>query len=482
MKNNRTETPPAAVETECTEQALLFQDLGSRKVLADFSGGFLSSDGGALLLRQVDLSLQLSNRVAACFSDFRSQRFVEHTVPELVAQRIFALAMGYEDLNDHNQLRLDPVIAAAVGKTDPLGLERVHFQDRGKALAGASTLNRMELSAQKSEGYHKLPCDPERMEDLVLQLGTETLERDTKQIILDIDATDDPLHGSQEGAFYHGYYHNYCYLPLYICVGDVPLWAQLRTSDHDACEGTNQALEKIVPALRKRCPQAEIILRGDSGFCRESILQWCEANGLQYVIGLARNARLEKEIEETMIRIKERQCLCGTAVRDYKSFVYQTRDSWSRSRRVIGKAEITLQGTNPRFVVTNLGDEIQADTVYEEHYCPRGQMENIIKQQQLDLAADRTSTAHMASNQLRLWFSTLAYMMLERLRRWGLYDTLLSRATAGTVRLKLLKMAAKITVSTRRIYIQFNSSFPLKELWQKCLNRLSQVPIHNSSG
>ena len=338
MKNNRTETPPAAVETECTEQALLFQDLGSRKVLADFSGGFLSSDGGALLLRQVDLSLQLSNRVAACFSDFRSQRFVEHTVPELVAQRIFALAMGYEDLNDHNQLRLDPVIAAAVGKTDPLGLERVHFQDRGKALAGASTLNRMELSAQKSEGYHKLPCDPEMMEDLVFQLGTETLGRDAKQIILDIDATDDPLHGSQEGAFYHGYYHNYCYLPLYICVGDVPLWAQLRTSDHDACEGTNQALEKIVPALRKRCPQAEIILRGDSGFCRESILQWCEANGLQYVIGLARNARLEKEIEETMIRIKERQCLCGTAVRDYKSFVYQTRDSWSRSRRVIGKA------------------------------------------------------------------------------------------------------------------------------------------------
>ena len=474
--------PPAVDKTECKDQPLLFQDLGSRKVVADFSGGFLSCDGGALLLRQVDLSLQMSSRVAACFSDFRNQRFVEHSIHELVAQRLSGLALGYEDLNDHNHLRLDPVIATAVGKNDPLGLDRVRSQDRGKALAGASTLNRMELSAQKSDGYHKLPCDPEMMEDLVLQLGVEALPRDSKQIILDIDATDDPVHGGQEGGFYHGYYRNYCYLPLYICVGDVPLWAQLRTSDHDACEGTNQALEKIVPALRKRCPQATIILRGDSGFCRESILLWCEANGLEYVIGLARNARLEKEIAETMIRIKERQCLCGSSVRGYKSFTYQTRDSWSRSRRVIGKAEVTQQGTNPRFVVTNLGDEILADTVYEEYYCPRGQMENIIKQQQLDLAADRTSTAHMASNQLRLWFSTLAYMMLERLRSWGLYDTLLSRATVGTVRLKLLKIAAKITVSTRRVYIQFNSSFPLKDLWQECLSRLTQVPIPHSSG
>ncbi len=460
---------------------MLFQDLGKRKVIADFSGGRLSCDGGVMLLRQIDLSMRLSDRVAKCFNDYRNPIFVEHSVSELVAQRIQALALGYEDLNDHNQLRLDPLLAAAVGKEDPLGLNRRHEEDRGKPLAGASTLNRMELSTQKQGPQHKLPCNLGKLEDLILQLGVECLDRHVREIIVDFDATDDPLHGRQEGRFYHGYYQNYCYLPLYAFVGDVPLWAKLRTSDRDGCDGTVEALKKIIPAIRKRCPKALIILRGDSGFCREEIMAYCEENGVGYVLGLARNARLEKEIQEPIWQAKEKQCLCGSSVRIFKAFEYQTKKSWSRSRRVIGKAEVTLRGTNPRFVVTSIQDEDPA-YVYEKRYCARGQMENVIKQQQLDLAADRTSTAYIASNQLRLWFSTLAYMMLERLRLWGVTGTHLSNATVGTIRLRLLKIAAQVTVSVRRVRIQFNSSFPLKELWRHCQRRIMEVPPWAPSG
>ena len=275
MEQNRKERFPAVVKTECNQLALEFQDLGSRKVVADFSGGYLSSDGGSLLLRQVDLSMGMSRRTAECFDDSRDPRYVEHTVQQLIGQRIQAVALGYEDLNDHNQLRLDPVIATGVGKEDPLGAERVHEKDRGKALAAPCTLNRMELSADRVDSQHKLPCNAQKLEALILQFGVETLDRNSKEIVLDFDATDDLLHGHQEGAFFNRYYKGYCYLPLYACVGDVPLWAQLRTSDRDASEGTVEALEKIIPALRKRCRQAKIIVRADSGFSREEILGWC---------------------------------------------------------------------------------------------------------------------------------------------------------------------------------------------------------------
>lgn len=481
MQENKAKTNPTVAKTHCNDQPLLFQDLGARKVVADFSGGQLSCDGGALLLRQVDLSLQLSTRVAQCFTDNRDARFVEHSVRELVAQRIQALALGYEDLNDHNHLRLDPVLAAAVGKVDPLGLNRRHEQDRGKALAGAATLNRMELSSQVQSAKHKLPCQADRLEDLILKMGVESLDRHASELVLDMDATDDPLHGRQEGRFFHGYYHNYCYLPLYGFVGNVPLWAQLRSSDRDGSEGTVAAMEKIIPALRKRCPKARIILRGDSGFCREEIMAWCEANGVKYVLGLARNARLVKELQHPLQLAKERQCLCGGSVRVYKDFEYQTHKTWSCSRRVIGKAEVTPQGSNPRFIVTNIKDQTATD-LYEKGYCRRGQMENVIKQQQLDLAADRTSTAYLASNQLRLWFSTLAYMMLERLRAWGLSGSDLAQATVGTVRLKLLKIAAQVRVSVRRVYIQLNSSFPLQQLWRRCHRNIMRAAPTAQSG
>lgn len=481
MQLDKTEVIPIVEKTACNDQPLLFHDLGSRKVVADFTGGLLSADGGAMILRQIDLSMQLSRRVAKCFTDHRNPVFVEHSVSELMAQRIQALALGYEDLNDHNLLRLDPVLAAAAGKEDPLGLSRRHPRDRGKALAGASTLNRMELSSQKLSSKHKLPCDADKLENLILKMGVEWLDRQSQEIIVDFDATDDPLHGSQEGAFYHGYYHNYCYLPLYAFVGSVPLWAQLRTSDRDGCDGTIEALEKIIPALRKRFPKAVIIIRGDSGFCREKIMAWCESNEVEYVLGLSRNSRLEMEIQECMWKAKERQCLCGSAVRVYKAFEYQTKTSWSRSRRVIGKAEMTLKGSNPRFVVTSFKN-VKSAEVYEKIYCPRGQMENVIKQQQLDLAADRTSTAYLTSNQLRLWFSTLAYMMLERLRQWGLTGTQLANATVGTVRLKLLKIATQVTVSVRRVYMQFNSSFPLKDLWRKCHRQIMEITPRAQTG
>jgi hypothetical protein len=277
---NRTQTTPAIAKAKCDRQPLLFHDLGSRKVVADFSDGLLSVDGGALLLRQVDLNLKLSHRVAACFSDYRVQRCAEHSLPELIAQRLNALCLGYEDLNDHNSLRLDPLFAAAAGKIDPLGLDRRLPEDRGKALASPSTLNRMEISSQKISGDHKLPCNSEKMEALVLGIGLEALDRHAKKIILDFDATDDLLHGNQEGAFYNGYFRNYCYLPSYACVGDIPLWAQLQTSDCDGSDGSVEALKKIIPVLRQRCPKAKIILRADSGFSREKILIWCETNGL----------------------------------------------------------------------------------------------------------------------------------------------------------------------------------------------------------
>ena len=479
-------TPPTSpAPTVCPDQPLLFQDLGTRQVVADFSGGTLSTDGGVLLLRQADQRLGLSRAVAACFHDHRDARFVDHGLVELLAQRILAQALGYEDLNDHAQLRRDPLLAVACNKPDPLGQTRRCAEDRGVALAAPCTLNRLELSNNKNTRGHKLPHDPQQLQTCLLTLGVRCLPKHAREIVVDLDAMGHRLHGLQEGRHFNAYYDDYCYLPLYAFVGDVPLWAQLRTAERDAAHGVVPALEQIIATIRKRCQRARIILRGDSGFGREEIMAWCERQPrvVYYCLGLAQNRRLVAALQPALADARARRCLTGAAsARAFTEFEYETRTSWSRARRVIGKAEVMAAGDNPRFVVTNLpacGFRGETDRtrftparLYEEFYCGRGEMENVLKQQTLDLAADRLSTHYLASNPLRLWLATFAYLLLERVRTWGLAGTELARATAGSVRLKLLKVAAQVTVSVRRVYVRLSSAYPWPALFRLCQHRL----------
>jgi hypothetical protein len=472
--------------TDCSQQPLLFQDLGPRRVVADFAGGTLSVDGGALLLREVNRRLGLARALAACFHDQRDQRFVEHHLEPLLLQRLEGLALGYEDLNDHAQLRRDPLLAVACDNPDPLGQERVGADQRGAALAAPATLNRLELSNNKSSRGHKLPHDPRKVAACLLTLGVRCLPKYTREIVVDLDAMGHLVHGTQEGRHFHAYYGDYCYLPLYAFVGDVPLWAQLRTSDRDAADGVVAALAQIISALRQRCRRARIIVRGDSGFCREDILAWCEAHGVSYCLGLAKNSVLIGKLQPALADARGRRCLSGAAsARAFTEFEYRTRRSWSRARRVIGKAEVMAAGDNPRFLVTNLpahGFPSDADRarftparLYEELYCARGEMENVLKQQTLDLQADRLSSHHLASNQLRLWLATLAYLLVERLRAWCLGGTELAAATVGTVRLRLLKVAAQVTVSVRRVHVRLSSAYPWAGLFRLCHRRLTAL-------
>jgi hypothetical protein len=475
--------------TECKQQAFEFQAHTTRKVTADFSGGYLSSDGGALFLRGIDLKLGLVERLVGCFQDLRDPIFVEHTLAELLRQRIGALALGYEDLNDHDRLRLDPLHALMAGKKDIEGYDRLCEQDKGKALAGHSTLNRMELGALGGDGrYKKIIPRPEEIEGLLIQEGVKAIPRRSREIVLDFDATDDPLHGAQEGAFFHGYYRHYCYLPLYGFCGNVPLLARLRDCKRDASEGTVDALEKIVRTIRRRFgKKVRIIVRGDSAFAREEIMTWCEGHKVFYCFGLARNERLcvhlEKSFKELHRQIKagEKAAPC----RRFADFEYQTLKSWSRARRVVGKAEVLDKGDNPRLVVTNIPMEgfasdrsgrFEAAALYEKFYCARGDMENRIKEQQQDLFADRTSTHWMASNQLRLWFSAFAHLMLSVLRAEVLRGTELAEATLGTIRLKLFKIAARIKVSCRRIHFELASAYPYQELFERAHRQLGLLP------
>ena len=465
-------------------QALFFNDLGPRRVQADFSGGTLSSDAGALLLRQVDINLGLTQSLALCFGDTRNQVLAEHSLLQLLRQRLYGTALGYEDLNDHQRLRLDPLLAAACEKADPLGQDRLLLQHRGIALASPSTLNRLELSNNKNSRCHKLPHDPAQIEACLLRMGVRCLPKHVQEVVVDLDAMGHRLHGFQEGRHFNAYYDDYCYLPLYAFVGDFPLWAQLRTAEHEAAHGVVPALEKIVAAIRKRCPKARILFRADSGFGREEIMVWCEEQWeVYYCLGLAKNSVLIEKLGPTMAVARARQCLTGSAnVREFAQFMYQTQKTWSRPRRVIGKAEVMVQGENPRFIVTNLpagGFKAEEDQtrfmparLYEELYCARGDMENLLKQQVLDLKAGRMSTHHLESNQFRLWEAMFAYLLLERLRTQGLAGTELERATAGTLRWKLLKVAAQVRVSVRRVYVQMSSAYPLQALFGLCQRRL----------
>jgi len=481
----------ASSGTDCRNQPLLFQDLGSRKVVADFSGGTLSSDGGVLLLRQVDQGLGLSGALAACFEDGRDLRYVDHTMQQLVTQRLYAMALGYEDLNDHDRLRLDPLLAVSCDKRDPQGLDRLH--QKGIALAAPSTLNRLELSNNKATRYHKFNHNPQKVQACLLRIGVRALPKHASELVIDLDAMGYLLHGLQEGRHFRANYDGYCYLPLYGFVGDIPLWAQLRTSDQDGAAGVVAALEQMVTAIGKRCRRARIVVRADSGFCREEIMAWCESQrpGVYYCLGLAKNSVLLERLQPALADARSRRCLSGAAgARAFTEFEYQTCKTWSHSRRVIGKAEVMSAGDNPRFIVTNLpaggfkGDEDRARfspaRLYEELYCGRGEMENVLKQQVLDLDSDRMSTHYLASNQLRLWFASLAYLLMERMRALGLRGTELAHATVGSVRVKLLKVAAQVRVSVRRVYVQLSSAYPLQELFALCHRRL--MALSPSSG
>jgi DDE family transposase len=474
--------------TECSQQSFEFQGLGGRKVQADFSGGFLSSDGGALLLREVDGTQRLCEQLAGCFSDTRDPELVEHELAVLLRQRILGLALGHEDINDHERLRRDPLLAAVCGRADVLGEQRRQEQDKGCALAGKSTLNRLELGAQQTDGrYKKIAAHPGKIAALLLELGVQAIPRRSACIVLDFDATDDPVHGDQEGKFFHGCYGHYCYLPLYCFCGDIPLWAQLRSSDRDASEGTLEALQQIVAAIRQRFGRhTPIVVRADSGFCREELMAWIESQkNLHYCFGLARNRRLEGMLAPAWERVADRlqqEVPPAGSAREFVELRYRTLQSWSRERRVVAKAEILGDKFNPRFILTDLSGREKwarglaafADgrSLYEKFYCARGDMENRIKEQQMDLFADRTSTAFMASNQLRLWFSTFAYLLVGRLRAVALAGTRLAQATVGTIRLHLMKIAAQLTVSVRRIHVRLCSASPMQDVFAQAHARL----------
>ena len=464
--------------TECNQSSFDFQVLDRREVTARFDGGTITSDAGALLLREVEDKTGILRSFAACFDDFRDPDLIEFSVEQLLKQRVFALCLGYEDLNDHEQLRRDPLLAVLAGRADPTGQDRLDPRDRGVPLAGKSTLNRLELTpprATEKSRYKKIAARHTKIDAFFVETFLNLTPETPQEIVLDLDATDDPLHGHQLGRFFHGYYDSYCYLPLYIFCGQHLLCAKLRPADIDASAGARKQVELIIGRIRQRWPKVRIILRGDSGFCREPLMRWCDENGVDYVFGLAKNRRLLKILGRALHEVHQAFDESGEKARQFEEFEYRTQKSWSRSRRVIGKAEHSAKGANPRFVVTSLSSErLTAQALYEDLYCARGEMENRIKEQQLCLFADRTSCHTMRANQLRLWLSGVAYTLLQVLRERGLKGTELATARCDTIRLKLLKIGALIRVTVRRVWFSLAESYPYQSLFAEVFANLRQ--------
>ena len=462
------------MQTECSAKPSEFTAVEGRAVVAEFDGGAVTSDAGGLLLGAADKAIDLVRRLAGCFRDARDPRFIEHAVATLVGQRVFGVALGYEDLNDHDDLRHDPLMAVLAGKLEA-------WRSDCAPVAGKSTLNRLELSREIATRYCKIAHDPAAIERLLVDVFLEAHEKAPKQIILDLDATDDPLHGEQEGRFFHAYYDCYCYLPLYVFCGRHLLAAKLRPSNIDGSAGATEEIARIVKQIRSRWPHVRILLRGDSGFAREGLMSWCEMNRVDYLLGLARNPRLVGEIEAELAQAEAEARQTGKPARRFKDFSYSTLNSWSRRRRVVGKAEWTNGEANPRFVVTTLkAIEQPARELYEDVYCARGDMENRIKESQADLFADRTSAATMRANQLRLWFSSMAYVLVCAVRRIGLAHTQFADATCGRIRLKLFKIGALVKVSARRIKFALPSACPYADEWRlaaACLARAAPVSL-----
>ena len=466
------------MQTDCTADCFAFAPVEGRRVEAAFDGGAVTSDAGGLLLGATDRVVGLVRRFAGCFSDGRRAELIEHRLETLVGQRVFALALGYEDLVDHDELRHDPVMAVLSGKLEARRRDCA-------PVAGKSTLNRLEHAggcarSGKPSRYHKISHDGATIERLFVDLFLQAHERPPGEITLDLDATDDPLHGEQEGRFFHGYYGGYCYLPLYIFCGRHLLAAKLRRANIDAAAGTVEEVARIVEQIRACWPEVKILLRADSGFARDDLMAWCEANGVDYLFGLARNTRLVGQIHDDLAWAEGEAERTGQAARRFADFSWTTRKSWTRPRRVVAKAEWMAKrgetGANPRFVVTSLtADRIDTQSLYERLYCARGEMENRIKECQLDLFADRTSAATMKANQLRLWFASMAYVLLCALRRIGLEGTQFAKATCGTIRLKLLKIGAQIRVSVRRVKLAMASGCPYQSEYAMAHARLSRA-------
>lgn len=446
--------------TECNQSSFGFQACGSREIVARFDGGTISSDGGALLLRETDRRLNLLPRVAECFLDGRDAERVEHTVEEMVSQRVYGLALGYEDLNDHEQLRNDPLMSVLAGREE---LER--------PLAGKSTLNRMELGDGREDRYKKITFWKQGLDELLVKVFLESQVKAPEEIILDVDTTDLPLHGEQERRFFHGYYDSYCYLPLYIFCGEQVLGVRLRPSDHGAYEGSLAEIQRVLEQIRQAWPEVRIVLRADSGFCRNELMSWCEAKGVDYVLALPRNQRLRRIIGREMWEAGEEQKRTGQPARVYAEFDYQAQKTkkggWDRERRVVAKAEQIEGKENPRFVVTSLGREAwPAPALYEKLYCGRGDIENRVKEQ-LSLFADRVSAETIRANQLRLYFSVMAYVLVSGLRRLGLKATELAQAQVATIRTQLLKIGAQVRVTVRKVWVALASSYPRQVLYRQ---------------
>jgi hypothetical protein len=446
--------------TECNQEAFAFTAHFSSRVEAGFTAGQVSSDGGALLLREVERRINLLGRLGDCFRDGRNPHLVEHKLSEMLSQRIYGLALGYEDLNDHEQLRSDPLLGLLSGK------RKLH-----QPLAGKSTLNRLELVGRTGR-YHKIGYSAEDIDHLLVDLFIESHCAPPAEIVLDLDATDIPVHGHQPERFFHGYYDSYCYLPLYIFAGHQLLCARLRPANQDAAAGSVDEVRRMVAQLRRRWPEVKIVLRADSGFCRDELMHWCENNRVDYVFGLQRNPRLRRIIGAQMHHAHMLHQTTGKPSRLFAEFDYRTHKSWSRARRVVAKAEHLDKGENPRFVVTSLTpQQWAAQELYEKFYCARGEMENRIKEQ-MCLFADRLSTDEMQGNQLRLYFSALAYTLIEALRRLALKGTEWAQAQVDTIRLKLLRIGTIVRISVRRIVLQMSSAYPWKTIYEAAFHAL----------
>jgi hypothetical protein len=452
--------------TECNQSSFGFEAFGRREIVARFDGGTISSDGGAFLLRQTDKRLNLLPRLAECFLDGRNQKLVEHSILEMLSQRIYGLALGYEDINDHEQLRKDPVFGILAGR-----------EELDEPLAGKSTLNRMELGTGTKGRYKKITFGKETVDELLVKVFLESHSEAPAEIVLDVDTTDLPLHGKQEGRFFHGYYDHYCYLPLYVFCGDHVLCARLREANRDASFGCRQEIQRIVEQIRVAWPEVRIILRGDSGFCRNELMSWCENHGVDFVFGMARNQRLRRIIGQQMQEATQLWNQTGQPARVFTEFEYRTKKTrkgggWDRERRVAAKAEHIDGKENPRFVVTSLrSKQGTPQALYEELYCARGEMENRIKEQ-FSLFADRVSTETMRANQLRLYLSAMAYILVSGLRRLGLKATALAQAQVSTIRTKLLKIGAQIRVTVRKVWVSMASSYPWQNLYQQVWTNL----------
>ncbi len=466
--------------TQCTATRFDFQALGNREVVAAFDGGKVTSDAGGLLLREVESKFGFIAQFAHCFTDYRDHERTDHTLVELLKQRVFGLCLGYEDLNDHDQLRNDPLLAVLVGKKDPLGTQRLG-RDQGKSLAGKSTLNRLELTpvrANADSRYKKIVAHLDAMQQFFVQAFVQQQVVPPTRIVLDVDATELPLHGHQLGRFFHGYYDSYCYLPLYIFCGDYPLLALLRPSNLDEPVGLLKHLKRIVAHLRQVWPNVQIVVRGDSGFCREHLMRWCEDNRVDFLFGLAKNTRLKRILGGEMHQAKTQFEATKGASRVFKDFTYKTQKTWSRERRVVGKAEHLAKGENPRFVVTSLSSEaFNARTLYEQEYCARGNMENRIKEKKLFLFADRVSCQTMRANQVRLCLSTVGYIVMRALRQFGLKETDMAQAQCDTIRVKLLKIGATIQVTVRRIVLALSEACPFQAVFERAWTNLRELTV-----